>query len=218
MDSNGFLSPELNELFGSYRLERSSDFDIAAYLFAPEHAVEYNAARLLCLIAKAPQGKIAGKRKLVLLDYLLRYPEALLRVLKDKEDAAHLPKDWMQICRFRPFEFGHDGPTLERGMVRFPLGPFDADIDSYLRFLLFRGLITVSVEPSSQLNPLQIFEVTQIGQRITRELHDTHQHIQNRSSLLHRVFDGRSSGIAIYTYLTKNHPSLIYGPLWKEVR
>lgn len=98
-----------------------------------ERSDDWHLARLLILL-RAASGKrktkpVEGIMKLAKLDFLLRYPNCLERLLKVKDgdvEAAHI----------QPFERGN----VEAKMVRFRYGPWDDRYRRWIGLLVARGL------------------------------------------------------------------------------
>lgn len=93
---------------------------------------DYHAGRLLLLLQAAGgrQAKpVAGIMKLAKMDFLLRYPNCLLRALRargrDTDAAAVQP---------------HEEQTIETKMIRFRYGPWDPRYRRWIGILVSRGL------------------------------------------------------------------------------
>jgi hypothetical protein len=109
---------------------------------AVENSDEFNEARLLLLL-KAAAGKEAtakpldGIMKLAKMDFLLRYPNMLVRALnvigESKKsalaDAAAIPEE--------------DRDTIEARMIRFRFGPWDPRYRRWLSILVAKQLANV---------------------------------------------------------------------------
>jgi hypothetical protein len=109
---------------------------------ALENSDEFNEARLLLLL-KAAAGKseqakpLDGIMKLAKMDFLLRYPNILVRALtvvgKSKKsalvDAAAIPEE--------------DRDTIEARMIRFRFGPWDPRYRRWLSILAAKKLVAV---------------------------------------------------------------------------
>jgi hypothetical protein len=108
-----------------------------------ENRDELHMSRLLILLQsadarkKTPETKVKaveGITKLAKLDYLLRYPTSLERVLlrlkKDAEKVQVLPRE---------------RTSIETKMIRFRYGPWDSRYRRWLGLLHARGLVTLGV-------------------------------------------------------------------------
>lgn len=99
-----------------------------------EESDEFHLARLLILLRKAVSGptrSIQGITKLAKLDFLLRYPAALIRVLESQKKtkaAATIPEE--------------ERNTIEGRMIRFRYGPWDPRYRRWISLLVSRGLAT----------------------------------------------------------------------------
>jgi hypothetical protein len=97
-----------------------------------EEADQFHLARLLILIRSAAGGatkSIQGITKLAKLDFLLRYPAALIRVLESQnrtKAAAKIPEE--------------ERNTIEGRMIRFRYGPWDPRYRRWIALLVSRGL------------------------------------------------------------------------------
>lgn len=103
-----------------------------------ENADELHLARLLFLLNEANNRatkKIDGITKLAKLDFLLRYPNCLERVVKynGKQTAS---------LNIKSFE----RTSIESKMVRFKYGPWDSRYRRWIGVLVAKGLATTEVE------------------------------------------------------------------------
>lgn len=97
-----------------------------------ENADELHLARLLLLLNQADKRSakaIEGIMKLAKLDFLLRYPNCLERLLKAKNKKL----DKAQILP-------HERTSIESKMIRFRYGPWDERYRRWLGLLVARGL------------------------------------------------------------------------------
>jgi hypothetical protein len=95
---------------------------------------EHHLGRLLILIMSAGgknKKSIAGIMKLAKLDFLLRYPNCLERVLR----AQGLNQEEAQV---KPFEKN----SIEAKMIRFKYGPWDDRYRRWIGLLVGKGLAT----------------------------------------------------------------------------
>lgn len=105
---------------------------------ATENADELHLARLLLLLGESDQraGKtMAGIMKLAKLDFLLRYPNCLERLLKAKNKNA-------SRANIQP----HERTSIESKMVRFRYGPWDTRYRRWIGLLVAKGLVVSYVK------------------------------------------------------------------------
>src|SRR5258708_1960003 len=97
-----------------------------------ETSDDFHLARLLILLRNAANGttkSVQGITKLAKLDFLLRYPTALIRVLESQrrtKAAAAIPEE--------------ERNTIEGRMIRFRYGPWDPRYRRWIALLVSRGL------------------------------------------------------------------------------
>lgn len=103
-----------------------------------ERSDEFHLARLLILL-EASSGRtrkpIQGIMKLAKMDFLLRYPNCLARVLEDRgkaRDAATIPLEQRN--------------TIEAKMIRFRYGPWDSRYRRWIALLVSKGLVEAYLE------------------------------------------------------------------------
>jgi hypothetical protein len=103
-----------------------------------ENADDFHVARLLLLL-KAAAGRsdkpVQGIMKLAKMDFLLRYPNCLVRVLKalGKQQATQsIPED--------------ERNTIEARMIRFRFGPWDKRYRRWIGLLVSKGLANAYLE------------------------------------------------------------------------
>lgn len=97
-----------------------------------EHSDDFHVARLVLLL-KAAAGRsnkpVQGIMKLAKMDFLLRYPNCLVRAMKeiDKESGAQeIPEE--------------ERNTIEARMIRFRYGPWDNRYRRWIGLLVSKGL------------------------------------------------------------------------------
>lgn len=103
-----------------------------------EHSDDFHVARLILLI-KAASGRsdkpVQGIMKLAKLDFLLRYPNCLVRALRaiGKADLANeVPEE--------------ERNTIEARMIRFRFGPWDKRYRRWISLLVSKGLAHAYLE------------------------------------------------------------------------
>ncbi|MGI5214942.1 hypothetical protein [Plantactinospora sp. CA-290183] len=157
--------------------------------FRPSREAE---ARLLLLIdAFSRKGKdqtryLEGRVKLAKLDFLLRYPRHLRRVL-----LAH---------GARPDQVEHIDPDeapLDARMMRYRYGPWDPSYYAVLGSLIGRGLVEVTPLTGSGFG----YRTSIIGAQLAADLRadESFAHIDDRLRLLRRYLD--KSGTTLKNYL-----------------
>ena len=103
-----------------------------------ENADDLHLARILFLLNEAGNRatkKIDGITKLAKLDFLLRYPNCLERVVEfNKRNTESL--------KIKPFE----RTSIESKMVRFRYGPWDNRYRKWIGILVAKGLATTEIE------------------------------------------------------------------------
>lgn len=124
---------------------------------AAEKSDELHMARLLLLVSRADRGKgksVEGIMKLAKLDFLLRYPNCLERVLqKTKGD--------IESASIQSFE----RETVETKMIRFKYGPWDARYRRWIGLLVAKGLVTTGVIG----NTVHV-KITDLGKKVAAQL------------------------------------------------
>ena len=108
---------------------------IARAAIAAENADQLHEARLLLLLHHATEkgdGSIDGITKLAKLDFLLRYPKVLQRLL-DKLNADRKKKIALPIASY-------EQDTVESKMIRFRYGPWDPRYRRWIGVLVAKGL------------------------------------------------------------------------------
>jgi hypothetical protein len=104
-----------------------------------EQSDDFHAGRLLILLRSA-SGKrhtkvVEGIMKLAKMDFLLRYPNCLERIIRDTGgDVA--------AAKVQPFERN----TIESTMIRFRYGPWDGRYRRWIGILVAKGLIITFVK------------------------------------------------------------------------
>jgi hypothetical protein len=144
-----------------------------------ERTLDYHLARVLILLlhfAPTTRGPLHGLTKLAKVDFLLRYPSFLERLLR----ARHL--QWPEGAEVTPEEM----IAVESRMTRYKYGPWDDRYYPILGSLIGLGLVQVG----SPGKTLQV-QLTQDGERLARELSETPEWrtVDERAWLLAEHFD-----------------------------
>jgi len=113
-------------------------FEIVRLAASIENSDEFHVSRLLILI-KACAGKsnrpINGIMKLAKMDFLLRYPNCLMRALK------YLGREkWADSIGEQ------EANTIEAKMIRFRYGPWDKRYRRWIGIMVAKGLATTYLE------------------------------------------------------------------------
>jgi hypothetical protein len=109
---------------------------------AVENSDEFNEARLLLLL-NAASGKdqiakpLEGIMKLAKMDFLLRYPNILVRALNVVGETKKSAREAMATISEQ------DRDTIEARMIRFRFGPWDPRYRRWLSILVAKQLATV---------------------------------------------------------------------------
>lgn len=168
-------------------------------------AAEYHAARILILLfALAPRGgKVRGLTKLVKLDFLLRYPQFLERLLSAEGEG------WPS-----GLEPTHsESLAVEAPMIRYKYGPWDDRYYPIVGYLVGTGLADVRYESGTM-----VVALTKEGRRLARQLSDdpVWRVTAGRAGLINRLF-GDLTGNAIRERIYVEFPEMIDTPIREEI-
>ena len=130
----------------SFRIIRAS--------IAAEQTHELHEARLLLLMLQAPDA-IEGITKLAKMDFLLRYPRYLERLIK---------KERRRPVAVPMHEFEKD--TVESKMIRFRYGPWDTRYRTWIGLLCSKSLITAHIEGANKV----MLAITEKGRAIAAQI------------------------------------------------
>jgi hypothetical protein len=160
----------------------------------------YHEARVLLLIDRftTPKKGLDGLTKLAKLDFLLRYPAMLERLLAEQGGS------WPSGTEPSPPE----RLAVESRMTRYKYGPWDQRYYSVLGSLAARGLITYSGSGRTE------FRVTEDGARAARSLAATPEWsvMHQRTALLKKSFN--KSGSALKNMIYERLPEAVDRP-WR---
>lgn len=163
-----------------------------------ENTDDLHLARLLVLLQSADKrrGKktVEGIMKLAKLDFLLRYPNCLERVL------AVTGGD-VEAADVQPYE----RTTIETKMIRFKYGPWDDRYRRWIGLLVAKGLVTTYVEGKTVHVGL-----TDKGREIAREisgLEEFHD-LNSRSDLVIKAV-GRMPATKLKEFIYETFPELL---------
>jgi hypothetical protein len=190
-------------------MKDSDDYRAAAARIRAQTRLEeqreahYHEARVLLLIAQftTTKSSLSGLTKLAKLDFLLRYPAMLERLLPDGQsswpaDTAPTPPERLAV---------------ESRMTRYKYGPWDQRYYSVLGSLVARGLITYGDTARAE------FRVTSAGATAAASLAATPQWavVARRIKLLKKHFN--KSGSALKNLIYDRLPEAVDRPWRTEI-
>jgi hypothetical protein len=163
-----------------------------------ERSDDLHVARLLVLLRAAGGRKgtkaVEGIMKLAKMDFLLRYPNCLERVVQDTGgDVA--------AADVKPYERN----TVESKMIRFRYGPWDARYRRWLGVLTARGLASTYVKGKT-VNVV----LTEAGRTVADSLGklDDFADLNARSKMVYKAVGGLSA-TALKEYVYEKFPELL---------
>ncbi|MFF9360854.1 hypothetical protein [Streptomyces griseoluteus] len=163
----------------------------------------YHEARVLLLIGRFTTARtgLAGLTKLAKLDFLLRYPAMLERLLAENG----------QIWPVGAEPTASERRAVESRMTRYKYGPWDQRYYSVLGSLAARGLITYGEGDRAE------FRITTTGAEAVATLSETPEWalVSQRAALLKRHFD--KSGSALKTLIYERLPDAVDRPWRTEI-
>jgi len=147
-----------------------------------EQSDDFHIARLILLL-KAAQGRsdkpVKGIMKLAKMDFLLRYPNCLVRALEKigkSTTADEIPEE--------------DRNTIEARMIRFRYGPWDNRYRRWIGLLVSKGLADTYLEGRTVY-----VKLTDAGSKVAERLSDLNEfnEIFHRSEIVASSFGGYSA-------------------------
>ena len=162
-----------------------------------EHSDDFHIARLILLL-NAAAGRsdkpVQGIMKLAKMDFLLRYPNCLVRALKaiGKEAAAQeIPAEELN--------------TIEARMIRFRFGPWDKRYRRWIGLLVSKGLAYTYLEGRT-VN----VKLTPAGIKVAAQLSDLEEFrtIANRSKIVVSAV-GAYSATKLKDFIYKVFPEIV---------
>lgn len=162
-----------------------------------EHSDDFHIARLILLL-KAAAGRsgkpIQGIMKLAKMDFLLRYPNCLVRVLKaigKESEAQEIPEE--------------ERNTIETRMIRFRFGPWDKRYRRWIGLLVSKGLAHTYLEGRT-VN----VKLTETGINVAMQLSelDEFRSLVNRSQIVASAVGGFSA-TKLKDFVYKVFPEII---------
>lgn len=161
--------------------------------------IEYHAARVLLLLeAMSPRGgSLEGLTKLVKLDFLLRYPQFLDRLLE--RDQIPWPEGIEPTAA--------EQLAVETRMIRYKYGPWDDRYYPIIGYLRGTGLADVQ-----KVNGVMMFRLTEQGRSIAKQLakDPAWSRMWRRAELLRGHFN--VSGNALKDRIYRDLPDVVARP------
>jgi hypothetical protein len=162
-----------------------------------EHSDDFHVARLVLLL-KAAAGRsdkpVQGIMKLAKMDFLLRYPNCLVRALRaiGKEiEAQKIPEE--------------ERDTIEARMIRFRYGPWDKRYRRWIGLLVSKGLAHTYLDGRTvnvRLTPAGIDVAARLAEL------DEFRQLANRSHIVASMF-GNYSATKLKDFVYKVFPEIV---------
>jgi hypothetical protein len=163
---------------------------------------EYHQARVLLLInaMSGRTGSLDGLTKLAKLDFLLRYPTFLERLLPGRMIGDAAPTS-------------EERDTVESRMIRYKYGPWDDRYYGIIGALVSRGLIDYA-----QSRGRVALRPTAAGRELSQSLARDHHWAMtaDRCALLHEQY-GRLTGNALKNLIYQSLPEVVDRPQRAEI-
>lgn len=162
-----------------------------------ENCDDFHIARLILLLnAMAGRGgkSVQGIMKLAKLDFLLRYPNCLVRSLEavgKANEAARIPEE--------------EGNTIEARMIRFRFGPWDKRYRRWIGLLVSKGLAQTYLDGRTVH-----VELTDVGMDVAVRLGELEEFkpLASRSSIIASTF-GNYSATKLKDFVYRVFPEII---------
>ena len=163
---------------------------------------DFHLARLLLLLNaydKTSKNSIEGITKLAKLDFLLRYPTCLDRVLKSQTKVNSIKV----AAKAQPIE-EKEIRTIESKMIRFRYGPWDDRYRRWIGLLVAKGLVIAFLD-----NKTVNLKVTGAGHAVAEQLavQSEFQQLSTRSDLVVRLV-GKMAATALKNYIYEIVPEI----------
>lgn len=170
-----------------------------------QQSLDAHAGRLLVLLDafRADRKAMVGLTKLAKLDFLLRYPVFLERLLQ--ADSIEWPE------RAEPTT--HERYVVEEPMIRYKYGPWDNDYYPIIGSLVSRGLVTIGSRSSAT-----VFQLTEAGSNAAKQLRvdPSWTSLSARADLLAEYFD--TSGNKLKERIYQELPDAVDRPLREVIQ
>lgn len=163
---------------------------------------DFHLARLLLLLNAYDQtskNSIEGITKLAKLDFLLRYPTCLDRVLKSQTK----PNSIKLANQAQPIE-EQETKTIESKMIRFRYGPWDDRYRRWIGLLVAKGLVIAFLD-----NKTVNLKVTEAGKSVANQLaaQSEFKQLSTRSELVVKLV-GKMAATALKNYIYEIVPEI----------
>lgn len=171
-----------------------------------EQSDQFHIARLLVLL-RASSGvsnkQVQGIMKLAKLDFLLRYPNCLVRALEHvgrHKQAAEIPDT--------------ERDTIEARMIRFRFGPWDKRYRRWIGLMIAQGLAEAYVHGRTVM-----VRLTDQGHRVAQEfeMRPEFEAIHRRSKIINTAFGG-TSATALKNFIYQVFPEIVGMDWGKHIR
>jgi hypothetical protein len=167
-----------------------------------ERSDDWHLARLLILLHSASGSKrekpVEGIMKLAKLDFLLRYPNCLERVMK-KESLKE--NEWNKL-NIKEYE----KDNVEASMIRFRYGPWDERYRKWIGLLVAKGLARTYMKGKT-IN----ISLTERGKSMAEALasNENFSDIASRSQLLMSSSVGKMGATKLKDYVYQTFPEIL---------
>lgn len=163
---------------------------------------DFHLARLLLLLSaydKMSKNAVEGITKLAKLDFLLRYPTCLDRVLKSQTKVNSIKL----AAKAQPID-EKEVRTIESKMIRFRYGPWDDRYRRWIGLLMAKGLVIAFLD-----NKTVNLQVTAAGQAIAEQLtaQREFQQLATRSELVVKLV-GKMAATVLKNYIYEIVPEI----------
>ena len=171
---------------------------------AVENNDDFHLARLLLLL-QANSGRanrpVDGITKLAKMDFLLRYPSCLARILKDQPNLKSVVPE-------------NEQNTIEAQMVRYRYGPWDGRYRRWIGLLAAKGLATTYLDGKTVH-----VQLTEAGQSLASRLKamSEFQSLSIRSTLVARAVGGLSP-TKLMRYVYEMFPEIVSLKLGQQIK
>ena len=172
-------------------------------LFQVDDYIEFHAARILLLLHNC-NGIIEGRTKLAKLDFFLRYPAAIKRVI-DLRLINTSEMDLKQLIIIPN--------SIESQMIRYRYGPWDPKYQIIIPFLQSLDLIQIHSRRA------ETYTITERGKQAVIELikDPSYQELDFRSKTVYQIF-GEWAGSQIKKFIYDNFDEIVNLPIGEPIQ
>jgi DNA-binding PadR family transcriptional regulator len=172
-------------------------------LFQVDDYIEFHAARILLLLQNC-NGIIDGRTKLAKLDFFLRYPAAINRVIDLR--LLNTPEIDLKQLRVIP-------NSIESQMIRYRYGPWDPKYPIIIPFLQSLDLIQI------HSGRAETYTITERGKQAVVELlkHPSYEELDLRSKAVNQIF-GDWAGSQIKKFIYDNFDEIAKLPIGEPIQ